>query len=538
MVQTVSRKRARSPSLEGKGKLAKGKVTKEERDLESLVFGVQSEEEEVSSEEEEEQEVLETDIVPFLEDATAQDTELDEGAPLFYEDNVNEIDPTTESDQEDTSESEGESEDDSAWRDKEITGELQVSLTSRPRLKKLREREGEDMITGDEYEKRLRQQHEKLHPKPSWAVKAEEKVIEEEAKGDEEEDPMSILTSSASALSSTHTTLPSGTLDIERLRDANVQARSSGKSSMVRFHPEARVLAVGGSDRVIRLFRVDGRENAQIQSLTIKDFALHDMTFSPSGTTLYLTGRRAHFYTLDLETGKLEKTPFIRQDQKKRVIDRLIPSPDGQWLASPAAGGAVDIISTSTKRWVREVKINSGVIDLAWGSVSGKLWVIGSDSVVYGFKHMTKSLTWRCVRRWRDIGGFSPTTLAISHNERWFATGSTSGIVHLYRAEDTEGEGVHKVGPAREFLNLTTPIGMLSFAPGDEILIMASRTKRDQLRLVHVASKTVFSNWPTQTTPLGRVMAVDAASQAGFLAIASHTGKVLLYRMKHYAIKQ
>lgn len=155
----------------------------------------------------------------------------------------------------------------------------------------------------------------------------------------------------------------------------------------------------------------------------IKDLALHDMAFSPSGHVLYLTGKRPYFYTLNLETGKLEKTPFIRQDQKKRIVDRLIPSPDGKWLASPASGGVVDIVSASTKRWIREVKINSGISDLAWGPVSGKLWVIGSDSMVYGFKHMAKSLTWRCVRRWRDIGGFSPTTLAVARNERWFAIG-------------------------------------------------------------------------------------------------------------------
>ena len=55
-----------------------------------------------------------------------------------------------------------------------------------------------------------------------------------------------------------------------------------------------------------------------------------------------------------------------------------------------------------------------------------------------------------------------------------------------------------------------------------------------QLRMVHVASGTVFQNWPTSQTTLGHVHSLCFSPQGGFLAIGNFQGHVLLYRMMHY----
>lgn len=44
-----------------------------------------------------------------------------------------------------------------------------VSLQNNPRLRKLRNYEGEDLVSGNEYTKRLRRQFERLYPAPDWA---------------------------------------------------------------------------------------------------------------------------------------------------------------------------------------------------------------------------------------------------------------------------------------------------------------------------------------------------------------------------------
>ena len=61
-----------------------------------------------------------------------------------------------------------------------------VSLLSGPtRLRKLRQDEDEDIITGKDYETRLRAQFERANPEPAWAKKSrgskrKNKMIERE----------------------------------------------------------------------------------------------------------------------------------------------------------------------------------------------------------------------------------------------------------------------------------------------------------------------------------------------------------------------
>lgn len=57
-----------------------------------------------------------------------------------------------------------------AWEDSDDE-RMVVSLASVPRLRKLRKNEGEDLINGKEYARRLRRQFERLHPTPEWAQK-------------------------------------------------------------------------------------------------------------------------------------------------------------------------------------------------------------------------------------------------------------------------------------------------------------------------------------------------------------------------------
>ncbi|KAL8817495.1 MAG: hypothetical protein Q9191_008137 [Dirinaria sp. TL-2023a] len=55
-----------------------------------------------------------------------------------------------------------------AWVDSDDE-RMVVSLASNTRLRKLRRTEAEDLVTGREYIKRLRQQFERLYPAPEWA---------------------------------------------------------------------------------------------------------------------------------------------------------------------------------------------------------------------------------------------------------------------------------------------------------------------------------------------------------------------------------
>ena len=55
-----------------------------------------------------------------------------------------------------------------AWVDSDDE-RIVISLTSSPRMRKLRTVESEDLVNGKEYSKRLRRQFKRLHQVPDWA---------------------------------------------------------------------------------------------------------------------------------------------------------------------------------------------------------------------------------------------------------------------------------------------------------------------------------------------------------------------------------
>ena len=92
-------------------------------------------------------------------------------------------------------------------------------------------------------------------------------------------------------------------------------------------------------------------------------------------------------------------------------------------------------------------------------------------------------------------------------------------------------------------MNLTTSINNLQFHPSSNILAISSKIKTDSLKLLHVPTQKVFSNWPKSNTPLGRVTSLDFSpgntgseyiNGGGYMAIGNDRGKCLLYKLKGF----
>lgn len=83
-------------------------------------------------------------------------------------------------------------------------------------------------------------------------------------------------------------------------------------------------------------------------------------------------------------------------------------------------------------------------------------------------------------------------------------------------------------------MNVRTSIDSMRFNPTGDILAISSRREKDSLKLVHVPTQTVFSNWPTSKTPLGYVCSVDFSPGSKYMAIGNDKGKCLLYKVMHY----
>ena len=229
----------------------------------------------------------------------------------------------------------------------------------------------------------------------------------------------------------------------------------------------------------------------------------------------------------------------------QRSMERFKLSPCGRWMAlvgTPRKGGGyINIVDAKTTLWIAECRVegNGGVADFDWWGDGEGLVAVGKggEAVEYSVREQ------RVVAKWTDEGAVGTTVVSLGGRragpselggDRWLAVGSSSGIVNVYeRRAWKDADGVPaRPKPKRAFDQLTTPTSHLTFSPDGQILCMGSRWKRDAVRLVHLPSCTVYRNWPTAATPLGRVSAVGWSANSEMLGVGNEQGKVRLWEVR------
>ena len=88
--------------------------------------------------------------------------------------------------------------------------------------------------------------------------------------------------------------------------------------------------------------------------------------------------------------------------------------------------------------------------------------------------------------------------------------------------------------PIKSIMNMQSSADLVKFNGDGQILAMSTRREINGLKLLHVPTATVFSNWPTSKTPLKYVWSMDFSPGSKYLAIGNDHGKCLLYQLKHY----
>ncbi|THH12967.1 hypothetical protein EW146_g7197 [Bondarzewia mesenterica] len=400
-----------------------------------------------------------------------------------------------------------------AWTDPD-DNTLQVSLTSSSRLRKLRDAPTEDTVGGREYERRLRRQYEKIHPTPEWAVNARTKRSKrrrgagsEDSGGERQEEGLEELVASTGGIldkGKKGGKLEPGVLAIERLRDANQAAQAEGEIKAIQFHPSRQVpvLLTASSDRRIRLFNIDGHTNPHLQTLHIPSLPVTTAQFHPSGSSILLTGQRPYYYTYDLQSGATVRSPRglwgttfntsnpSAQDQSMEICAF---NPTGDVLAVAGRRGYVHLVDwkSGAGQVVGSVKANAAIKSLWWarGVAAGarELMALGEDAEVYVWDVGEK----KCLRRWKDDGGFGSRILCGDRAGKHIVVGSKSGIVNVY-GSDAASSGSDRPRPLKAIENLTTSISSARFNHDSQLLAIASNVKKDQMRLVRKILTPVF----------------------------------------------
>ncbi|KAI4301165.1 hypothetical protein L6164_034471 [Bauhinia variegata] len=413
-----------------------------------------------------------------------------------------------------------------------------VNIAKVNRLRKLRKEEDESLISGSEYVSRLRAHHVKLNPGTDWAELDSRSKLDRSSddESDYEENEVTvshsyndvddILRTNEDLVVKGSSKLLPGLLEYSRLVDANIQDPSNGPINSVQFHRNGQLLLAAGLDRRLRFFQIDGKRNTKIESIFIDDCPIRKASFLPDGSQVILSGRRKFFYSFDLLKAKVDKIgPLVGREEKSLEVFEV--SPDSHTIAFVGNDGYILLVSTKTKELVGTLKMNGTVRSLAFAEDGQQLLSSGGDGQVYHWDLRTRA----CIHKGVDEGCINGTSLCTSPSGALFAAGSESGIVNIYNREEFLG-GKRK--PIKIIENLTTKVDFMRFNNDSEILAICSSMKRSSLKLIHIPSYTVFSNWPPPNKTLHYPRCIDFSPGGGFMAVGNAAGKVLLYKLHHY----
>ncbi|KAL4987522.1 WD40-repeat-containing domain protein [Aspergillus falconensis] len=462
------------------------------------------------------------------------------------------------------------------WHDSDDE-RITISLAGSNRLRKLRVTESEDIISGKEYIRRLRRQYLQLHPTPDWAKpNLNKQADEDEDDSDRMEDmdtdeegemsaqPLAKLLQGID-FTKTENKSPTGgrpklrkeVIGIQRLKDIGKDQPSAVTS--LTFHPHYPLILSSGPASTLFIHHVAPDAPAPhplLTSLHIRQTPISTSAFSPDGHQIYASGRRRYYHIWNLNTGKVDKingSADRREEQKS--MERFKLSPCGRFIglvgSTRKGGGVINIHNTATAQWTAQVRIDGrgGIADFAWWSNGQGLTAVNLNGEVSEWDAQLN----RIVARWKDAGGVGTTVLRLGGSteqdslggDRWVAIGSKSGIVNVYdRAQwaatyaslpskgDTSTAVPRNPEPVRALDQLVTSISHIEFAPDGQFFAMASEVKKDALRLVHLPDCTVYRNWPTQSTPLGRVTSVAISPNSEYLAVGNDRGKIRLWQIQ------
>ena len=362
-------------------------------------------------------------------------------------------------------------------------------------------------------------------------------------------------------------------LDIQRSKD--IVSKGPSSVDCLHFHPYYPLILSSGPSSTISVHHISPHPpnpNPLLTSLHIKNNPLHSTVFltqatDSSETTICLSSRRRYIHTWSLTSGRITKigrpftsTPHLRLTQ--RSTESLLPSPCGRYLgligSSRKGGGFINVFSSNTHQWLCACRVDSrgGIADFAWWRDGEGFSAVGKNGECSEYDIREKTV----VGRWIDEGAVGTTVISLggrTRNEdhrlggnRYVAVGSSSGIVNIYDRKDwstpqseTQQHSIPaRPSPLHTFKHLTTPTSILSFSPDGQVLALASRWKRDALRLVHLPSCTVYRNWPTEKTPLGRISSLAWSAGAGtgpdgegrllWLAVGNEQGAVRLWEIR------
>jgi len=412
------------------------------------------------------------------------------------------------------------------WYDEEDDN-IVIDLESTHRLKKLKK--GDDKISGSQLTDVLKERFSTRQL--DWAIPQQQLVSENSLLGKSEP-----LVSSKKPRFINNTPVASENINLRRLVNANINEPSKQSINAMSFHSSGNVLLAAGQDKHVRFFKVDGEKNEKLLTVHVPDMAIRSASFLRASSSCLLAGRSPYLLSYDTTAGSMHRIPGpVGWDVKS--LEHMSVSPGSEHAAFLGASGYVHVLAPRSQQWITNVKMNTAA---RASSFIGEYWLLtsGVDAEVYLWD-LRK--TGKCVARFAHDDGSCTSSLSgfySSSGESYVAVGAESGVVSVFAANallnavDSATKQPYK--QVKSMMNLTTKITSSAFHPSGQLLAYASNQRKDLLKLVHLPSRAVLSQWPTSRTPLGKVETMAFSPGGGYLAIGNAGGHVLLYQIDNF----
>ncbi|XP_017667537.1 PREDICTED: U3 small nucleolar RNA-associated protein 18 homolog [Lepidothrix coronata] len=416
-----------------------------------------------------------------------------------------------------------------AWVDEDDEAEENVDMTHKYR-KDFMKSDAEKTLTKKKLKRRLEEQFQQaMGGVPAWANLENRKKSKRTSSDSESDEDDDLLRRTGNFITSSES-LPRGILKMSTCLPANQERFADGKLVTVQFHPSAQVVMTAGHDRSVSLFQVDGIRNPKIQSIYLESFPIYKARFSVDGEQVIATGtHHSMFFVYDMMAGNIIPIPKVR-GVEERFLRNFELSPDGSFMLLIGTSGYLHLLSMKTKELISTMKVNGRCTASAFTPDSSKIYNYSKEGEVFIWDVRSR----KCLHRFEDEGSLEGQCIAVSKNNQYVACGSSSGVVNLYTTDVCLKENRPK--PVKAIMNLVTSATCVTFNPTTEILAVASRDADEAVKLVHIPSYTVFSNFPVfRRKQIYLAQSMDFSPRSGYFSVANNKGKALLFRLKHYS---
>ncbi|XP_070498612.1 U3 small nucleolar RNA-associated protein 18 homolog [Chironomus tepperi] len=314
-------------------------------------------------------------------------------------------------------------------------------------------------------------------------------------------------------------------LNFKRLKNMNRTTQSEGRIKSCEFHPKSTVGIVSGSKGIVSMFAIDGKENRKIHDICYEKFFIHSCKLTNNGEELVIGGTLKDFHIYNLMTGYKQRT---RLPKPLKNLKYFQFSNCGKYMAVIGEFGEVHLLHSVTKELLCTMKQEHQSTSLSFSSDSNELYSHSDDNEITIFDIRTQ----RVKHRFVDDGCVNGTVLTLSSNGKFLATGSRQGFVNIYDRQDVINSKYPQ--PLKSISNLTTEITDLKFNHTTELLAMCSIDDNKALKLVHVESGSVFSNFPSNLDTIGKPTVLAFSPESGYLGVGTFNSEVPMYRLRHY----